>query len=452
MKNLKLSNVFLKVIIYTFIFAFTIGTLPSLVLTQPANAEQKCDETFYGNNDVLFYNPCEVTCSATAGGAAGAVASVRGANNGEKIFNFWVDAGMSPQQAAGVTGSIQHESGFSAFRQEMSQGWPGGGWGIAQFTAGQREAATAFVSSAVGADIFSQYYSPSYGGSVTEATGFVPDGVPQEVNDKFLLGELNYLLDHIKALNPNNVRRDDYQSDFGKTVDANANLYDYLKTLPQAGDAAIAWTYLYEYPANIKSTASDRAETAGGILDIYGGGGGATGSDCGGTLSAGGMNLEQAIKFMDDYKNNPDNVKYIGGAGQDCPGGPLANCVSFSVYFVNKYTSIKGMQAGEEAPGNGSTVAANIISRNPDIKHGNSPRPYAVFSTPSGSQMCGKVKCGHTGVILGVDTARGKVIVGEAGCGAGSEWDTAREYELKEFDSAEYTYAYTDGLLKGSVQ
>jgi hypothetical protein len=448
-----------KTIIYVFIALFVFGTLPSLTFNRSVYAEGEessgCDEAFYASNDVLFYNPCETTCSATAGGGAGEVSSVRGANNAEKIFNFWVDAAMTPQQAAGITGSIQHESGFSAFRQEMSQGWPGGGWGIAQFTAGQREAATAYVSSAVGADLFNQYYSPSYGGGVTEATGYVPDGVPQDVNDKFLLGELNYLLDHIKSLVPSTIsaRVNGVREDYGQNVPDGQTLYDYLKSVPQAGDVAIAWTYLYEYPGNIKSTAAGRAESAAGILDLFAGGGsGSASSDCGGNLKAGGMTLEEAVKFMEDYKNNSDSINYIGGAGQDCPGGPLSNCVSFSVYFVNKYTNIKGMTTGDGAPGNGSTVAANIISRNPTIKHGNSPQPYAIFSTPSGSQMCGDVKCGHTGIILGVDTARSKVIVGEAGCGGGSELDTAREYDLKEFDSAEYTYVYTDGLLKGSVK
>jgi hypothetical protein len=170
-------------------------------------------------------------------------------------------------------------------------------------------------------------------------------------------------------------------------------------------------------------------------------------NECSGGLVAGGMNLEQAIAFMDRYKNNKDNVKYIGGAGKDCPGGPLSNCVSFSVYFVNKYTTIKGMGAGT-APGNGGAVVTNIIARNPDIKHGSAPQPYAIFSTSSGSMLCGDVICGHTGVILGVDTDRGKVIVGEAGCGAGLSWDTAREYSIDKFSSGAYRYAYTTDLLK----
>ncbi len=412
-----------------------------------------CDEQFYAANDILFYNPCATTCSAGNGvSTAGTIPNVRGKNNAEKIFNFWIDAGLSAQQSAGVTGSMKHEGGFSPFRQEMSQPWPGGGWGIAQFThdPGQRGNAKKYVSDAIGADLFNQYYKNEYGGGVVESNGFVPQGVPVDVNDKFLLAQLNYLLDHIKELKPSGIpaRVNGIKNDYGQNVPDGATLFDYLKSLIQAPDAAIAWTYLYEYPGDIKATAQVRANSAADILELYANG---ISSSCGGGLVAGGMDLEQAKKFMEEYKSNPDSAKYIGGAGRGCTGGPLSNCVSFSVYFINKFTNIKGFGDGT-TPGNGSTVAANIISRNPDIGNGRSPRPYAIFSTPSGSEMCGSVKCGHTGVILGVDTAGGKVIVGEAACGRGTVWDTAREYPLSQFDSDAYTYAYADSLLKGDVK
>jgi len=413
---------------------------------EPASA---CDRDFYSSNDILFYDPCANVCSASATGAAATISALKGANNGEKIFHFWVDAGLTAQQAAGITGSMKHEGGISPFRQEMSKTWPAGGWGIAQFTndPGQRGAAKAFVSNAVGADLFNQYYKNDFGGPVVESNGFVPTGVPVDVNDKFLLAQLNYLLDHIKSLQPNNVRTAAYNRDFGKNITSGVSLYDYIKTLVQAADIAVAWTYLYEFPGDIKTTSIARGNSAAEIMTLYSEG---ISSTCGGGLQAGGMTLEQAIAFMEKYKSAADSDQYIGGAGKDCAGGPLSNCVSFSTFFINKYTTLEGFGNGT-SPGNGSTVASNAIARNPSAQNGHSPRPYAVFSTPSGSEMCGAVKCGHTGVILGVDTVNGKVIVGEAACGGGSAWDTAREYELSKFDSDAYTYIYTDGFLKGTV-
>lgn len=437
------------------LFLLSILSVLSLIISSPAYAidtGKTCDTLFYSKNDILYYSPCSSSCGSSTGNGAGTVSSLRGSNNGDKIFNFWTDAGLSPQQAAGITGSMQHEGGFSPFRQEESQSWPSGGWGIAQFTGGQRDAATAAAKAAVGDATFNQYYSDTYGGAVTQSSGYIPSGVPSDINDKFLLSELNYLLTYIQGFKPSSIslRVDLLKQDFNQTVDSSMSLYSYLKTVTQASDAAEAWTYLYEFPGDIKNTATERAASAERILSINSAGQGIS-TSCGGNLTSGGMTLQQAQQFMKEYTSNPDNVKYIGGAGQDCNGGPLSNCVSFSAYFINKYTTLQGFGAGT-SPGNGSTVVANIVARNPTVQTGHSPRPYAIFSTASGVQMCGSVKCGHTGVILGVDQEHKKVIVGEAACGADASWDGAHEYDLSQFDSADYTYAYTDGLLKGGVQ
>jgi hypothetical protein len=457
-KSIRNSLVYLSIFVFTFVSlplgpavnTYAQSAADTSTTTTTTTGTKTCDQTFYSNNDILFYNPCATTsCGNNAAGSITAnVTSVHGNNNGEKIFNFWLDAGLTAQQAAGITGSMQSEGSFSPFRQQIGKAWGTGGWGIAQFdSSGQRQAVSAYLTTALGAALFNQYYKPDYGGSVSPSAGYIPAGVPVDVNDKFLLGELNYLLQHIQSLIPNSTRTGFLKADYSQVVPANTTLYNYLKTLVLAQDSAIAWTYLYEYPGNIKATAATRANNAAAIMTLYSTGTG-TSTACGGSLTSGGMTLAQGVKFMDDYKNNPSNVQYIAGAGTDCPGGPLSNCVSFSVYFARKYTNLK--ESG--AAGNGSTVVAHLISLNPTAKNGHSPQPYAIFSTPSGVQMCGNIKCGHTGVILGVDKARGVVVVGEAACGAAASWDTAREYPLSKFDSAAYTYIYTDGLLKGAVQ
>ena len=287
-------------------------------------------------------------------------------------------------------------------------------------------------------------------GLTTESTGFVPDGVPTEINDEFLIEELRFFYAYIDALivDPGVVT-----SVYGETdevYDRTSSFLTNLKSFEQIDDLSQMWTKLYNPPTNPDAVVSAVSETARQFLTLYSQ---ATSSACGGNLVAGGMDLDTAIAFVEDYKNSPDSENFIGGAGTGCNGGPLSNCVSFSVYFINKFTTLVGFGADRTAgPGNGSTVAPNAIARNPEIESGNSPRPYAIFSTPSGSQMCGNVRCGHTGVILGVDTERGVVIVGEAGCSTALSWDTAREYPLSQFDSPAYTYAYTDGFLKDVVE
>lgn len=433
--------------LYLFIAVFIAAATP---FGHSANAIEtgKCDTEFYQKNDILYYSPCASACEASTGvSGVGAVSSLRGSNNGDKIVNFWQDAGLSVQQASGVTGSMQHEGSFSPFIQEFEYPWPTYGWGIAQFSFDQRNAVIEYSKKAFGEALFNQYYSEQYSGRVSQSNGFVPEGVPVPVNDQFLLAQLNYLLGYIKDFKPASIpdRVNFLKRDFGQTVDPDMSLFDYLKTQTQPDAVAIAWTYLYEYPGDIKETAQMRADSAKQIMDMNGAGSGTT-TSCGGSLSTGGMTLDQAKDFMEkQYKGNvEDSRKYLGGAGQDCPGGPLANCVSFSTWFINKYTSLKGFDSG--APGNGGTVVSNIVARNPDIKSGHSPRPYSIFSTyESGSTF------GHTGVVLGVDTQKGKVIIGEAGCGdnLGMDWITAREYDLSTWDSDKYTYAYTDGVLKG---
>ncbi|MFZ1301897.1 MAG: phage tail tip lysozyme, partial [Candidatus Microsaccharimonas sp.] len=360
------------IIAMALVFALTILPLPN-ASAQVAN----CDEDFYNSNDILFYNPClDAACSSDNDRITTEITKVHGANNGEKIYNFWIDAGLATQQAAGVTGSMKHEGGFSPFRQEMSKTWPDGGYGIAQFTwdPGQRGDVKAYLTSTLGADVFNQYYKAEYGGGTIESNGYKPDGITDEINDKFLLGELNFLLTHIKGLVPNNVRWDSYNRDWGVTIDPSINLYDYLKTIETPGDAAKAWTYLYEFPGDIKSTSSVRAASAEEIFTLYTGDPEA-GATCG-TLTDGGMNLDQAKAFMEIYKKIDDgdpngDRQYLSGACDTLTD----NCVTFSSYFIRKYTTINFVS------NDGGKVVQSTLAGNPELESGTVPKAYAMFGT-----------------------------------------------------------------------
>lgn len=420
--------------------------MPVAPTTANAQACEEYDEQFFSGNDVLFYDPCTTSCSLSGSSGTGSVSSLRGDNNGQKIYNFWLDAGLNAQQSAGVTGSMKHEGGFSPFRQEMSQAWPGGGWGIAQFThdPGQRGSAIAYVRAAIGEETFTSYYKNEYGGAVTESNGFIPAGVPTDVNDKFLLAQLNYLLEHIQELKPNNIRTGVYAADFNKTIGADVSLFTYLSTLTVPADAAIAWTYLYEYPGDIKATSLARGVSADEIFTLFsGGGGGGSNSACGGNVTAGGMNLEQAKAFMETYlqidNGDPNgDAQYLSGACHK----KTDNCVTFSSYFINKYTDLKFQSA------DGGKVVGAVTAANPQLEVGKIPQAYALFGTRQGTTICDDgLPCGHTGMILGVDVANDKVIVGEAAwCNPG--FTGAREYSLSEWSDGTHTYAYTSGYIK----
>ena|GEM_PF-2151397 len=173
---------------------------------------------------------------------------------------------------------------------------------------------------------------------------------------------------------------------------------------------------------------------------------GGGGNRCGpnDNLVSGGMTLAQAQEFMKTYRSvkEEDYDKY-NIPDVDCSGGRLANCVSFTKYFINKYTTKK-----VDSLAHGGGVVAALISQYGFINGGTTPKPYAIFSTASGSTECGDGKpCGHTGVVLGIDATRGKIIIGEAGCGQSLDWAQAREKDLSVFTGGAYTYAYTDDIL-----
>ena len=155
-----------------------------------------------------------------------------------------------------------------------------------------------------------------------------------------------------------------------------------------------------------------------------------------GMLVAGGMTLEEAQAFMQYYRNaaaSSDNTHLDGltfPAFKTCGFNGLANCSAFSRWFVYKYTD-----AGDTGQTDGGVYANRLGNMGFEI--GYEPRPYAVFS-----------KSGHTGVVLGVDLERGKVVIGEASCGRGVSGIVAREVSLESMRSG-HTYAYTDGRLKG---
>lgn len=152
------------------------------------------------------------------------------------------------------------------------------------------------------------------------------------------------------------------------------------------------------------------------------------------SISTNGLTLSQAKNFMNIYKYSSSSINFIGGASKGCSGGPLANCVSFSTYFINKYTSLKGFTSSS---GHGKEVAKNVPLRNKGILVDNNPEAFSIFSRQSGGDGHG-----HTGVILGVDIEKNKLIIGEAGCDSPMSFVDAKEKDLKEWSSDDYYYAH----------
>lgn len=158
-------------------------------------------------------------------------------------------------------------------------------------------------------------------------------------------------------------------------------------------------------------------------------------------LKAGGMNLSEAKEFMKAYHDAAGqygygygNVIFQGALVTDagCVNGPLNNCVAFSQWFINRFTTL-GPNWSHTA--NGVNLVDNLVKDG--LKSGNEPRPYAIFS------HSGPTESGHTGVVLGVDEDAKKIIIGEASCSGNNP--SAREVS---FDDAKgWKYAYTDDVI-----
>lgn len=169
-----------------------------------------------------------------------------------------------------------------------------------------------------------------------------------------------------------------------------------------------------------------------------------TSSDCGNSdssstgLTDGGMTLEKARKFMDTYYKTPLSASdYLGAA----PGTPDVhdNCTVFSAWFLNKHTSLHSVA------GNGMDIANNLAKSNSKLKLSYTPKAYSIFSIRpfGGGQGMGVGDVGHTGVILGVDKKRGKVIIGQGEYGhafiSSSDWNSganAQEIPISQVTKA----------------
>lgn len=96
---------------------------------------------FYANNDILFFD--ENACSSYSDSNSILV----GNDNLEKILRYYVNKGLSLEQASGIAGNYQQESGFDPGKieggniaDENYTPVPGVGFGIAQWTSQGRQA------------------------------------------------------------------------------------------------------------------------------------------------------------------------------------------------------------------------------------------------------------------------------------------------------------------------
>lgn len=262
---------------------FIVSTLTSNVIVNPPKPVQalngECDYSFLENNNIPMYDPCSNSCSQSGG----TVAALSGSDNRQKIWNYLIARGLSPEQSAGVMGNIQSESGgtFSPTIHEFSQPFTDGGYGIVQWTGGRRDAIVSALTTAQSA-LMKIYYNEAYSssGSYTDISkGFVSKNkdtgelMPVIDNDALLLVELNFMIDETMS---RSLHQPAIDKGYGTASDIE---WDILKKQTTVEDASNVWVYSFEIPANIDTTAVARAANGQKIYDLYANG--SSGSSCG---------------------------------------------------------------------------------------------------------------------------------------------------------------------------
>lgn len=393
----------------------TATVVAATTVASPAFARVSSDVLdYYSANDIMYYDP-------SASSAGDICTSVSASNMSpseikEYVWSFLTTTGgLSEVAAAGIMGNIQQESGFRPEAVEVTTR-ADKGFGLVQWTFGRRDAIEA-AAAAEGRSATDLKFQLEY--LMRESSG--RSGAPANVNPS--TGAI--------STNPGAAPRYEYDgTDAMKEWERQA-----AQTTIEKSTAY--WHDAFERSGGDTAKINERIAHAISYYNMY---------SSGETLSmscGSGFTREQADTHIAIYRNLDNGTASSYGLAVGCHDRLVENCVSYSLYFINKFR--KDDEPLITRTGNGGQVASNLINNFGFVDGGHTPKPFAVFSTSSGTTMCGATKCGHTGVVLAVDRERGTVLIGEAGyC---SSIGSVSERSLADFETERYTYAYTDNRI-----
>lgn len=210
-----------------------------IISTLPSSPALACDNQFLSSNNIYYYNCNTNACTSAAPSYTTRLdlPTLTGKDKEEKIWNFLISPaqGLSPEQAAGVMGNIQKESGFDPTKVETDAANAGKGYGIVQWTGSRR---TALEDAAK------------------------QQGVP--VSD--LAFQLSFM---VQESNSREVTSAVADMGLGR---AGANEWDTLKQQKTVENAALFWHYDFEQSSDPRQTVEDtRVQPAKAIYANYGG-------------------------------------------------------------------------------------------------------------------------------------------------------------------------------------
>lgn len=267
------------------------------------------------DSNVFYFNSESDFASCGAGGNSNLV----GSDNAEMTWNFFIEKGLTPIQAAGIMGNLSVESGFQPDNQENSVAWPNGGWGIAQWTGGRRDTLREAVLAA----------GLPYTNELTPPDKIVP----------LLAFELDFLY------NESNQRK--------MRDDSNTIEWVGLTRVMTIEEAVIYWEYNFER-AGIPALGT-RLEHAQDILARYGSGTSSTTSSGAVTCSGGGGQLVNGYSLPVDKEFYDENPEWFTKPHHDYPAADIPVPEGTAIYAVRGGT----VRSSGGDCGNGVTIAGD---------------------------------------------------------------------------------------------
>ena len=167
-------------------------------------------------------------------------------------------------------------------------------------------------------------------------------------------------------------------------------------------------------------------------------------------LKSGGYTLQEAIKLISAYmeaaKRGEQGIVMVDGVSVGAnnitpPDGTLNNCAAFVEWFLKRYTTATGINLW------GPETIESKLNGVPGFKTGSTtPELYSVMvQTPSDQK---DIK--HVAIVLGIDTDRNKIILGEASYHNGyveGKWPGVHEYDLDKYTDGNHRYIHIDDSI-----
>lgn len=357
------KNMCKKMFIYLLVIIFSFA-----IFSEPATYARERNFNPDAPHITPWYNPIQdsgLICSSFAD------IGLEGRNNGEKIWSYFIARGLTPEQTAGIMGNLFQESGYIPTIQERLGSYStreaafaaeAGGWGIAQWSFGRRDA----LRDAVVENLGSEYYTMN--------------DLEEEMNDELLLFQLEFTYQEMQvrrvdaAVSDRNLR--------GMTE------WDAIQTLSSVQDALVFFHDSFERSADTRREVLDnRGGFAEQALNDFGGITSFGGQFCD-TFATGdlqGLVLEYAwpqyfspphLEMMPGYasavRRAQQEGRYVGGGarpGIDCGGFVTTLLIDSGFELEYNFSGLVSEGASNVATGQRPWVEQNWVEvgRGPEI-------------------------------------------------------------------------------------